>query len=333
MRQLEEGPSFTFPPRPRGRPGRKSSEKAAYSLDQIRGQQAAKRALLIALAGGHNLFLTGPRGVGKSMLAQAAAELLPDLSGELLLEVASLRSLSGQSMTGLFDRRPPFRSPHHTVSAATVLGGGTDLLPGELSLAHGGILFLDEFPEFRRDVIEALRQPLQERVVRLQRSGQESVFPAGCITIAAQNSCPCGLLGGKQKRCKCLPGEIRSYQHKISQAVLDRFDLFCELSPLGPHDQASPVANDFEQAIRRVKNSRPLLNAVAPQEAIDVRLTRTPMITRLLAQSQEKYLLSGRGMSRLLRVAATIADLAESEKITTEHLGEALQYRQNLAIP
>ena len=331
VRCLEENQGLVYPPKPRGR--REPAAKPAYSLDQIIGQTKAKRALLIALAGGHNLFLTGPRGVGKSMLAQAAVELLPDLEGNALLELASLRSLRDHNESVLFDRRPPFRSPHHHISVAGMLGGGPELQPGELSWAHRGVLFLDEFPEFSRDVCEALREPLQNKQVNLQRQGLHCSFPADCIVIAAQNNCPCGLFGSKQKRCLCSQGQIRSYRTKLSQSLLDRFDLFCELDPVDFTEAPAKLGKDFAQAIRRTRSLARSLNTALAPEALAGWIPETAEIRRLLMLAQEKYLLSGRGLIKLQKVAVTIAQLAGEATVSPDHLREALQYRQNLEIP
>jgi len=329
VRHLEGPATYFYGAKPRGR--RPSADKAAYALDQIIGQTKAKRALLIALAGAHNLFLSGPRGVGKSMLAQAAVELLPDLEGTALLEQASLRSLRDQNESVLFDRRPPFRSPHHSISKSAMLGGGPDLLPGELSWAHKGVLFLDEFPEFSRDVCEALREPLESQEVSLQRQGLHCVFPADCVVIAARNNCPCGLLGLRQKRCLCAPGQIRAYQHKLSQALLDRFDLFCELDAVDMKEASQLMGGGFAQAIRQARKGGELSGRMSPEQ-VRGEIPASPAITRLLSLAQEKYLLSGRGLTSLMRVALTIARL-EGAEVGESHLHEALQYRQNLVIP
>lgn len=312
-------------------------------LSEIKGQEQAKRALEVAAAGGHNILFIGPPGSGKSMLAKRLPTILPPLSFEESLEVTKIYSILGL----LPSDRPlmltrPFRAPHHTVSYAGMVGGGHGQpRPGEISLAHHGVLFLDELPEFERDVLETLRQPLEERVVTLSRAAAALTFPANFMLVAAMNPCPCGHRGDAKKPCRCSPLDIKRYRKRISGPFLDRIDIFVEVPRLTKEELMGKPAGESSGAVRaRVERARRIQSerfqgqkifANAQMGIREVRLY-CPLeqnAQALLERAIEHLNLSARAYHRVLKVARTIADLEQSEIIKAAHVAEAIQYRSS----
>jgi magnesium chelatase family protein len=303
-------------------------------LADVRGQLLARRALEIAAGGAHNLLLVGPPGSGKTMLARRLPALLPPLSLDEALETASIHSASGAPATACFGRRP-FRAPHHTASDAALVGGGPLPRPGEISLAHNGVLFLDELPEFRRNVLEALRQPLEERCVVVARSRAALRLPARFQLVAAMNPCPCGYLGDARRPCRCTPGQVRAYRNRLSGPLLDRLDL-CVGVPAVPYGEMAGPAGEPSAAIaERVRVARErqsarqdgLLNSDLQGAALRSVATPDGEGRRLVAAAMERLGLTGRGHDRLLRVARTIADTEGAPSVAARHVAEALQFR------
>lgn len=307
------------------------------SLDDVFGQDAAKRALMVAAAGGHNLLMIGPPGCGKSMLAERLPFLLPPLEQSELLEALRIHSVAGLSTSSILSGVRPYRAPHHVVSDAGLIGGGPGPRPGEVSLAHRGVLFLDEFPEYRRSAVEALRAPIEMGFVQVARARASIQFPARFQLIAAMNPCPCGRLGSNQGACRCAHFAVRDYLARLSQPILDRIDLHVELEAVPVDDlvwsepkqsgSAVVVAERVcEARIRQIRRYNVLNN-----EASDVLIKSQVRVTQgartLLSQATQKLSMSARGYVRVLRVAVTISDLAGSSEVTEEHVAEAVSYR------
>jgi magnesium chelatase family protein len=315
-------------------------EEEGPCLSEVKGQAHAKRALEIAAAGGHNIVFVGPPGSGKSMLAERLPGILPPLDPEEALEVSSIHSVAG-----LLDgerplcRRPPFRAPHHSISHVGLVGGGRNFpRPGEITLSHRGVLFLDELPEFRRDALEVLRQPMETGVVTISRSLVNTTFPARFLLVAGMNPCPCGFLGDEVRRCSCPPGRIKAYYNRISGPLLDRIDLQVEVPRLSPRELVELPRGEGSQAVRervieaRERQKRRWGGAAALNAHVDMTaMHRSSPLGReereFMFTAAGRLGLTARGFDRCLRVARTIADLAGRERVTVADLAEAVQYR------
>ena len=304
-------------------------------LADIRGQAQAKRALEVAAAGGHSILFVGPPGAGKSMLALRLPGLLPLLDPQAALESAAILSLAGQFRSQNYARRP-FRAPHHTASAAALVGGGSVPRPGEISLAHRGVLFLDEFPEFDRRVLEALREPLESGSVHISRAAHQAEFPARFQLVAAMNPCPCGFYGAPDGRCRCTPDQVARYRARISGPLLDRIDLQIEVPALpaealqnAPDGESSAgIRQRVAAAHERQQSRQGKLNVALAGRELEAYCPLDANGAALLRQALTRFGLSARAYHRVLRVARSIADLADSAAISPSHIAEAVQYRR-----
>jgi magnesium chelatase family protein len=340
-------------PLPVGRPNGSDNPKGprgedVLDLSDVKGQRQAKRALEIAAAGGHNLLMVGPPGAGKSLLAMRLPSLLPGLDFEEALEVTKIYSVAGLLDEGGLLSRPPFRAPHHTISAAAMVGGGVRNLPGEISLAHHGVLFLDELPEFPRPALEALRQPMEDGKVRIRRVGSIISLPARFTLVAAMNPCPCGFRGATTRPCACTPGAIERYQGRLSGPLLDRIDLKVAVRALRPEEMLAPPTGPIGEAsrharlsiaqarkiqsarFRRGKGRMEKLNSSMTPASVARHCALDAPGRALLEAAIGRLGLSARGFHRVLKVARTIADLAGAEAIEPVHLQEAIHFRSEV---
>jgi magnesium chelatase family protein len=332
--QKTKRPSFNLP-----------DDFGDYDFSNIVGQYQAKRALEIAAAGGHNILMDGPPGGGKTLLSRAFASILPKLEEEEIIEVTKIYSLAGllsENQPAIYT--PPFRSPHHTTSSVAIIGGGTYPKPGEVSLAHKGVLFLDEFPEFPRSVLESLRQPLEDRVVTVSRAHSTITFPADFILVGAKNPCPCGYLGDPKRECECPMNKVLAYNKKISGPLLDRIDIHLHIPKIPLKELKSDGQNSKEESSKKVRSrvelaralqrkrsknffNKIILNNALSKKQIDMTVSLDAKGRAMLERGAENLNLSMRAFLKTQKVARTIADLEQSENVNEKHIAEALQYR------
>lgn len=318
----------------------KGNAASSRDLAFIKGQPLAKRALEVAVAGGHNVLFVGPPGSGKTMLARTIPTILPDMTFEEALEITKIHSVAGiLGESGIVTRRP-FRTPHHTATTVSLCGGGNKTVhPGEISLAHGGVLFLDELPEYKRSALEAMRQPLEDGVITVSRAGGTVTYPASFMLCASMNPCPCGNYGSAVKKCTCTPNDIRKYQARISGPLLDRIDIQVEVDNVNYDDLISEKLEESSETVKkRAENARKIQRARFEDSSVSCNSEMgekelrkycelSPEGESILKAAFEKLKLSARARSRILKVARTIADLAYSENILPEHVYEAISYR------
>ncbi len=318
-----------------------TNKNEGLDFSDVKGQESAKRGLEIAAAGGHNIAMYGPPGTGKTMLAKVFSNILPELSKEDILEITGIHSIVLSLEDGLITN-PPFRAPHHTASYVSMIGGGANPKPGEVTLAHRGVLFLDEFPEFEKRVLESLRQPLEDNIVSISRAKGSAIFPSNFILVAAMNPCPCGNKGNKQKECICKPSDLDRYKRKLSGPIMDRIDIWVNVGAVDYNKLSNNEAEgEKTETIReRVKNARDIqlkryknatrkfsINSELNVKELGIYAPLTEEIKNLLNQSAERLQLSARAYHRTIKLARTIADLEGKENIETTHILEALQYR------
>ncbi|MFZ5863386.1 MAG: YifB family Mg chelatase-like AAA ATPase [Nitrospirota bacterium] len=323
-----------------GAVGVQTASKDADDFADVKGQEHAKRALEVAAAGGHNVLMVGPPGSGKTMLARALAAILPDMTQDEALECTKIHSVMGllAPETPLLSARP-FQAPHHTISDAGLIGGGQIPKPGEVSLAHHGVLFLDELPEFRRNVLEVLRQPLEHRRVTIARSSASVTYPAGFMLVAAMNPCPCGHFADRTRQCTCTPVQIQRYRARVSGPLLDRIDLHIDVPAVPFGDLSNDHPREESSRVRaRVAKAREVQQARYAEEGFYCNAQLRPRLLKrhcdigsdahgLIEQAMTKLGLSARAYHRILKVARTVADLDGADRVSSRHVAEAIQYR------
>lgn len=316
------------------------AETHQLDFTDVKGQDQARRAVEVAVAGGHNFLIIGPPGSGKSMIAKRIPSIMPQPSLEEYIQILQIQSAAGTTKrSGAINMRRPFRSPHHTISDVGLLGGGSIPGPGEISLAHNGVLFMDELPEFKRSALEVMRQPLEDGEVTISRAAGKVTLPCNFMLVGAMNPCSCGYLGSKQGECGCSPTQVQRYRSRISGPLLDRIDIHVEAPALSIEELRTGRKGETSNTIRvrieaareiqqrRYKNGPFTMNANMSESAIDTHCRLTPQLGQILQKAMEALTLSARAYNRILKVARTIADLAESETIQLNHLTEAIQYR------